>query len=161
METLYKIETDYTELITKIELAEGEITPEIEELLTINEKQLQSKSIAYLSVIKNKEAFITQIDEEIKRLQALKRKNDNIVCYLKGRLLNAVKVFGNFEVGLTKFGTRKSEAVIVDDVNSLPKEFKTIKVTEQPNKRAIKEAIKNGQDIKGCKIQENLNLKIN
>lgn len=161
METLYKIENNYLELISKVEEAEGEITPEIDELLAINEKQLQSKSIAYLSVIKNKEAFIMQIDEEIKRLQALKRKNDNIVGYLKGRLLNAVKVFGVFEVGLTKFSTRKSEAVIVDDVNSLPKEFKTIKVTEQANKKAIKDAIKSGQDVKGCKIQENLNLKIN
>ena len=53
-QTLYKIEKDYIELIKQVEEAEGEITEEINEQLEINESQLQSKSIAYLSVIKVK-----------------------------------------------------------------------------------------------------------
>lgn len=160
-ETLYKIEENYIELIKQVEDADGEITDEINEQLEINETQLQSKSIAYLSVIKNKEAFTMLIDEEIKRLQTLKRQNNNVVSYLKNGLLNAVNLFGAFEVGFTKFSTRKSESVIVDDVNGLPKEFKVIKITEQADKKAIKDAIKKGQKIKGCSIQENKNLKIN
>ena len=102
-----------------------------------------------------------QIDDEIKRLQALKRQNSNVVSYLKNRLLNAVNLFGAFEVGFTKFSTRKSESLIVEDVNALPKVFKVIKVTEQADKLAIKKAIKDGMEIKGCSIQENKNLKIN
>ena len=160
-QTLYKIEENYIELIKQVEDADGEITDEINEQLEINETQLQSKSIAYLSVIKNKEAFTMLIDEEIKRLQTLKRQNNNFVSYLKNGLLNAVNLFGAFEVGFTKFSTRKSESVIVDDVSGLPKEFKVIKITEQADKKAIKDAIKKGQKIKGCSIQENKNLKIN
>ena len=160
-QTLYKIEENYIELIRQAEEAEGEITDEINEQLEINETQLQSKSIAYLSVIKSKEAFTMQIDDEIKRLQALKRQNSNLVSYLKNRLLNAVNLFGVFEVGFTKFSTRKSESLIVEDVNALPKVFKVIKVTEQADKLAIKKAIKDGMEIKGCSIQENKNLKIN
>ena len=51
---LYEITSEQKALINKIELLEGEITEEIENALIINENQLQSKSIAYLSVIKNK-----------------------------------------------------------------------------------------------------------
>ena len=160
-QTLYKIEETYIELIKQVEEAEGEITDEINEQLEINETQLQSKSIAYLTVIKEKEAFTMLIDDEIKRLQALKKKNSNLVSYLKNRLLNAVNLFGAFEVGFTKFSSRKSESVFIEDVNALPKEFKVIKVTEQADKLAIKKAIKDGQKIKGCSIQENNNLKIN
>ena len=160
-ETLYNITEDYIELLNKIEIAEGEISEEVNQQLEINEQQLQTKSIAYLSVIKTKEALTMQIDEEIKRLQALKKHNGNIMKQLKDRLLNAVNLFGAFEVGFTKFSTRNSKAVIVEDVNGLPKEFKVIKVTEQADKKAIKQALETGVIIEGCTIQENKNLKIN
>ena len=140
-ETLYNITEDYIDLLNKIEIAEGEISEEVNQQLEINEQQLQTKSIAYLSVIKTKEALTMQIDEEIKRLQAMKKHNSNITSKLKDRLLNAVNLFGAFEVGFTKFSTRNSKAVIVEDVNSLPKEFKVIKVTEQADKKAIKQAL--------------------
>ena len=160
-ETLYNITEDYIDLLNKIEIAEGEISEEVNQQLEINEQQLQTKSIAYLSVIKTKEALTMQIDEEIKRLQALKKHNSNITNNLKDRLLNAVNLFGAFEVGFTKFSTRNSKSVIVEDVNSLPKEFKVIKVTEQADKKAIKQALETGVIIEGCTIQENKNLKIN
>ena len=160
-ETLYNITEDYIELLNKIEIAEGEISEEVNQQLEINEQQLQTKSIAYLSVIKTKEALTMQIDEEIKRLQALKKHNSNITNNLKDRLLNAVNLFGAFEVGFTKFSTRNSKAVIVEDVNILPKEFKVVKVTEQADKKAIKQALETGVIIEGCTIQENKNLKIN
>jgi len=159
--TLYKIENEYIELLNSIEEMEGEITPEIEEQLAINEGQLQSKSISYLEIIGSTESYVERIDNEIKRLQALKKRNNNIVDKLKSRLLDAVNLFGNFEVGLTTFGTRKSTSVEVEDVNSLPTEYKTVKVTEAADKIAIGKALKAGQEIKGCILKENLNLKIN
>ncbi len=159
--SLYQIETEHLALMQQIENAEGEITEEIAQQLEINEGQLQSKSIAYLSVIKSKESFNSQIDEEIKRLQAMKKRNNNLVSNLKNRLLDAVKLFGDFESGLSKFGTRKSSSVEVENVNALPKEFKVIKVTEQADKSALKKAIKEGHEIEGVSIVEKLNLKIN
>ena len=159
--SLYHIEKEYLEIITQVEELDGELTPELEEQLSINETQLQSKSIAYLEFIGSKETLNSRIDDEIKRLQALKKSNNNLIKNLKNRLLDAVKLFGTFEVGLTTFGTRKSTAVQVQDVNSLPKEYKVVKLTEQADKKAIKEALKSGEVIEGCEIVENLNLKIN
>ncbi len=159
--SLYNINLDQLILINEIENQDGEITPEIEEKLTIVKSELNHKSVAYLSVVRNKEAENIVIKEEIKRLQGLVKRNDNLIGLLKKNLLNAVKVFGNYEVGFNKFGTRKSSTVQVDNVNSLPAEFKTIKIVESADKKALKEAIKAGVEIEGVRIENNLNLKIN
>ena len=159
--SLYKIESEYLELFARIEMAEGELTPDLESALEINKNELEVKSIAYVEVIKQRESFNTRIDDEIKRLQALKKQNDNLILRLKNNLLNAVNLFGNFEAGFLKFSTRKSKQVEVNiDPNDLPKEFKTVKVTETPDKNAIKKAIEQGQDVTGCRIVENINLQI-
>lgn len=158
--SLYKITGDYLELMVGIEANEGVLTEDQEKELEISQGQLQSKSVAYLSVIKEKEALVNMVDEEIKRLQAVKKRNTTLIDTLNERLLTAVKVFGSFTVGTLTFGTRKSESVIVEDVNSLPAEFKTIKITELAIKAKIKTALKDGEEIEGCNIQENLNLTI-
>lgn len=158
--TLYQIKQEYLELINQVEELEGELTPEIEEKLTINKNELQNKAIAYHSVILSKDSFNLQIDNEIKRLQALKKRNNSLIENLKQRLVGAVQMFGEFTVGTNTFGLRKSERVEVDNVNKLPKEYKTIKVTEQANKVEIKKALKLGKEIKDAYIVEQFNLKI-
>lgn len=161
--SLYNITLEQKSLINEIEKMEGEITPEMEEKLIIAKSELEHKSVAYLEVIQGKESFNSLIDNEIKRLQQMKKTNNNVVSRLKDNLLLAVKTFGSFTIGTQKFGTRKSSSVHVesDKVNDLPKQYKTIKVTESPDKKALKEALKNGEEIDGVSIVENLNLKIN
>lgn len=160
--SLYNIVEEQRYTLSEIEAMAGELTPELEEQLTINAHQLESKSIAYLEVIKDREAYINNAKEEIKRLQAIVKVNDNLVNRLKNNLLTAVKTFGSFEVGFVKFGTRKSTTVEVSDdmINQLPKEYKTIKVTETPNKTAIKKALQQGVEIDGCRLIQNENLSI-
>lgn len=163
METksLYKINAEYMELFGRIEMAEGVLTPELEEELIIKKSELEVKSIAYVEVIKQRESFNDRIDEEIKRLQAMKKSNDTLVSRLKSNLLQAVSIFGNYEAGFVKIGTRKSKQVIIDyDVNDLPKQYKTVKVTETADKVAIKKAIESGQTVYGCRLVENVNLTI-
>ena len=158
--TLYDIKQEYLELINQVEELEGEITPEIEEKLIINQNELQNKAIAYHSVILAKDAFNMQIDNEIKRLQALKKRNNTLIDNLKNRLVGAIQTFGEFTIGTNTFGLRKSERVEVEDVNQLPKEYKTIKVNEQADKVAIKKDLKLGKQIENCYIVEQFNLKI-
>jgi len=160
-QTLYNIVEDQLYTNAEIEEMGGELTPELQDKLEITAIQLEGKSMAYLSVIKNKESFIGLIDAEIKRLQAMKKVNNNIVSRLKDNLLLAVKVFGDYQVGLNKFGTRKSSTVEVEDVNMLPVEYKVVKVTEAADKAKIKAALKAGVEIEGCSIVDHQNLKIN
>ena len=159
--SLYNITIDQQILMHEVELMDGELTPEAEEQLIINKSELEHKSIAYLAVIREKEASNTLIDNEIKRLQALKKRNTNILTRLEYNLLNAVKSFGAFEVGFNKFGTRKSSVVQVDDVGLLGSNYIVSKTTYSADKKLIKEDIKKGLVVKGAYIKENLNLKIN
>ena len=162
MSSLYKINEKMLSLLSDIEANEGELTDEVLAQLEINNEELYEKSVNYLAVIKNRESLNTQIDDEVKRLQAMKKANNNLVSRLKNSLLNAVNIFGEFETGLIKFGIRKSTTVEVNGiVNDLPKEFKTVKVTEQPNKAEIKKALSRGEEIEGCALINNYNLKIN
>lgn len=158
--TLYNIKNDYLVLMDEIEANEGVLTDDQIKELDINKAQLQSKSIAYLEIIRQREAFVLTVDNEIKRLQALKKRNNTLIDILKSNLLNAVNLFGEFTVGTLTFGKRKSEQVIVEDVNGLPSEYKTVKVTEQANKADLKKAINSGEEIEGVSIQTNFNLKI-
>jgi len=158
--SLFNIKNDYLVLMSEIEEAEGELTPEQITALQINEKELNKKSIAYLEVIKQKEAFNLIVDNEIKRLQAIKKQNNNLVTILNERLLEAVKLFGEFTTGTLTFGTRKSQRVIITDEEIISKKYKVIKVTEIINKVEIKKDIKDGIIIPGAEIQDNLNLKI-
>lgn len=161
MKTLYNINNDYLELISQVEEAEGVLTPELEQALTINKSELEVKSIAYVEVIKQRESLNERIDNEIKRLQALKKSNDTLVLKLKNNLLNAVNLFGNYEAGFIKLSTRKSKQVVIDyDVNDLPKQYKVVKVTETADKVAIKKAIESGETVYGCRLVENVNLSI-
>jgi len=159
--TLYTIQNDYSPLKAQLEDSLGELTPELEQALIINKTELQSKSIAYFEIIGGKESLVERAKAERDRCNAIIKREENIINYLKSRLLDAVNIFGPFECGLVKFGSRKSEQIIVDDVNELPKEYKTIKVTETANKAELKRAIKAGESITGVELIECLNLKIN
>ena len=160
MNSLYQINQDLLEIFQQVDDQEGELTPEQETTLEIKEGELQQKAVAYREVIGASESFINRIDSEIKRLQAIKKQKQSLVSRLKDNLLNAVKLFGEFEVGTVTFGTRKSSSVIVEDVNTLPGDYKKVKVTETADKTAIKKALKAGEQIEGCSIEESINLKI-
>ena len=75
--------------------------------------------------------------------------------------MQAVENFGTFTSGFFTFSTRKSSSVeVFCDANDLPKEFKSVKVTETADKTAIKKALQSGEQIDGCAIIEKYNLSI-
>ena len=157
--SFYEIDRDYLELVQELEY--GEVTPELEAQLKINESERDSKSLAYLAVIRNFEAQNSQISDEIKRLQALKKVNDNKVTRLKNNLLDAVNLYGAYEVGLNKFSTRKSSALEITDLGEIPKDYIIEELVQKVDKDAIKKSIKAGEEVKGAQIIERKNLKIN
>ena len=157
--SLYNIKEDYLILMNQIEDAEGILTPEMEQALTINEKDRDVKSVAYLEVIKNRESFNLVIDEEIKRLQAYKKRNTTLTTQLKNNLVEAVNLFGEFVVGTVTFCTQKSTIVVIDDEDAIDKKFKVSKVTTSIDKKTLKEALKT-EEIEGAHLQTNFNFRI-
>jgi len=158
---IYQIEQDYLTLSSQIIEAGGELTPEIEIALAINKEQLQAKGINYGYVIKSLESDVTAIDEEIKRLNALKSSRNKTTELLKSTIKNAMQFYGieELKTPTLKINFRKSESVEVDDaiLNDLYCNFKTVRT---PDKAKIKEAIKTGAQIDGAILNVNFNLQI-
>lgn len=157
---LYTLTTQAKEIALLLE--EGEFTQEIEQALIINQEQLQEKAINYTYVIKNFEADSQAIDNEIKRLKAMKLAKDGAIDRMKEAVRNAMLSSGidKIESSLFKLSLRRSEAVEVVNIDQLPESLVTVKKTVSADKVKIKEAIKAGQNIEGAVIIENYNLQI-
>lgn len=108
-------------------------------------KNLQADALAYKA---EKDAFAARQKAAENKVESLKAW---LVSALGGQKFSTAKCAVSF---------RKSEAVQVDDVNSIPAEWTRIKTTIELDKTAIKAAIKAGQEITGCKLVENTNISI-
>lgn len=159
-QNLFNITAEHVELMNEIMAVEGVLTPELEERLIINEQNRDVKCVAYLEIIKKNEAFNMAVDEEIKRLQATKKRTDTLVKSLKERLVGAVNLFGDFTIGTVEFGTRKSTACVIQDAAKIPLEYQTKKVTTTPDKKMIKEVLTDGGEIPGATLETRRTLKI-
>ena len=159
---LFNIQHEYLLLVNQIIENGGEVTPQQELNLQITRDQLQDKGTNYAFVIKKLDAECDIIDAEIKRLSELKKVRQNACERLKSNISHAMQIFevDKIESPLIKLSFRKSQSVNVADVNSLPSEYKTIKVTETADKLKIKQALLNGEKIEGCEIINSQNLQI-
>jgi hypothetical protein len=160
MKTLLNIRQEYVSLIDTIEQNEGELTPEMEQALTINRQELSAKSLAYVEFIGNLEAQNDRIDEEIRRLQKLKKRNTHLLDFLQKGLIQAVNEFGPIRTGTYNINVRQSEECVVEDPEQVPDQFKTVRVDVQVDKQAIKRAIKSGEKVPGAHIQTNQHTQI-
>lgn len=158
--SIYEISQEALEISEALE--NGELTDELEQRLVINQHELQTKSINYGFVIKDSEANVKAIEEEIKRLQALKKVEENKQERLKEALKSALNIYGfeKVESPVMKIGFRKSESIEVVSMEQLPDKFKRHKTTIDADKTAIKEAIKLGETVEGAVLKVNQNIQI-
>ena len=160
--SLFEISEEQHEIINAIQEFDGEITPQLEEALMINEKNRNQKVMAYVNVFATSDGLIATATELKKRCDAVIKRENAKQERMKSNLLGYIKQFGEFSIGIMKFGTRKSTTLEVEvDVNELPEEYRTKKVTITADKKALKEAIERGEKIEGVRLQENQNLRIN
>ena len=67
-QTLLQITQDYQQLMDLLEQSGGELTPEIEQQITITQKDLQEKALNYIEVIGQRVTVNNRIDLEVSSL---------------------------------------------------------------------------------------------
>jgi len=161
-QSIYKIQNEFQLIIAEVINNEGEITPELETALTINKEQLQSKAVDYCYVIKQLDYDCEQIDNEIARLNKLKKVRANLTDRLKNTVSSAMQLYEveKIETPLIKLSFRNSESVEITNESQLDSRFIVTKTVTSPDKKAIKDAIKNGELVEGATISYNKNLQI-
>ena len=160
--TLYSITSEMSKIMFMIEEAGGEMTPEIETALAINEEQFATKAVDYGHAILNLKAMAAAAKAEKERLAGLQKFYENTQKRLEGALSQAMQVFGQDKVenATMRLSLRHTTATEVDDIALLPKQYKTVKVEEVADKTAIKKAIQSGEDVPGAHLVENVSLQI-
>lgn len=160
--SIFQISTELQTIVNQIIETGGEITPEIEQSLQISEAELGTKSVKYGYAIKQMEFDNKAIDDEIKRLQAMKKTRTNAIDRLKNVLSTTMQSFDIPEIDTPtmKINFRKSTSVEIIDEEKIPAEFVTIKQTTTVCKVDIKKALKDGDKVAGAQLVENQNLQI-
>lgn len=160
--TLYGITAELNAILAQLEELGGEITPELEQALAINEEQFVAKAEDYGHAILNLKGMAAAAKAEKERLAALQKFYENAQKRLTDALSNAMQVFGHDKVenATMRLSLRHTTATEVDDLDQLPAEYKTTKVEVVADKTAIKKAIQSGEAVPGAHLVENVSLQI-
>lgn len=150
--TLYELTDDYLNLL---ELAED---PDVDEqafkdTLDGIEGALEDKADNYARIMRQLEADAAACDAESKRLKNKSKTINANITRMKQALQYAMQATGKtkFKTALFSFGIQKNPASVVMDeayIENIPERF-LIRKDPEINKRAIKEAINNGEDLGG------------
>lgn len=150
--TLYDLTDDYLALL---EMAEDPDTdPEaFADTLEGIEGAIEDKADGYAKVIRTLEGDAAACDAESKRLRNKKQTIENNIKRMKQALQYAMELTGKtkFKTALFSFGISKNPAAVVMDegyIENIPERFL---IPQDPviDKKAIKEALKAGEDLDG------------
>ena len=162
--TLYELTDDYRNLL---EIAEDPDTdPDaFADTLEGIEGAIEDKADGYAKVIRTLEGDAAACDAESKRLRNKKIAIENNIKRMKAALQYAMEATGKtkFKTALFSFGISKNPAAVVMDegyIENIPERFL---IPQDPvvDKKAIKEALKAGEDLEGiAHLEQSESLRI-
>jgi hypothetical protein len=165
----YDVTKDYIERMEYLEQGinseTGEMTENKNQLVIWTDeltKDLKDKSSNVIAVVRNNELTIEAIENEIKRLKAMKESLENKLDKFKAYIKNAMLVNGieKIDTNLGSIKFTKSTSTEIYDESLVDSKFKEIVTTEKISKEKIKKALKAGEEVQGARLVENKNLKI-
>ena len=89
------------------------------------------------------------------RRKASERKSESLKRYLQA-MLDGQK----WKSSKAVVSYRKTQSVIVDNLDEIPNDFMRIKTTSEPDKVAIKDALKAGTEVAGCHLEEGQSMSV-
>ena len=165
MSKLYELTDKYLQLVAEIEEYDLEPQALLDTLEGSMElASIEEKATGIVKMIKNFEADIPGLDAEIERLtnrkKAIKNRVDSVKNYLQMNLekagIDSLKV-GTFTVKLQK----NPASLVVKNLNEIPAKFITIVPEQhQADKKAIKDALKAGEEVAGVELVQGRSLRI-
>lgn len=152
----------YDQLLDSIDEETGEVDIDLMSALEVKKEEFAAAAINYATVVRMLNSRKSEAEAEIKRLKEISDKLGRAVDRMTNTLSAACQSLGFEKInGLTAaISFRKSEQTIIDNAALLPSEFVKEKVTYTPDKTAIKNAIKAGQDVPGAHVETVNNIQI-
>lgn len=164
MASLYEINAELQEAINNMfleatESETGEVSQEtadkISELQMAREEKIDNIG-AYIKNLKSDVvALKAEIDNLKERMDSKKKKAEYLENYLS-EILGGEK----FESPRVKISYRKSESVMIPDMELLDEAYTKTKTEVVADKTAIKEALKAGEEVRGAFLETKNNIQI-
>lgn len=159
--SLAHLAAEATEISRMLMESNGELTPELESRLMINEQALLTKADGYIYIIEELESQSALWKRRKDACAALQKRFETQVERLKSRIKEAMRLMGKTEVtgSLYKFQLRKSQPrlVIIHD-DEIPADCKMIVQTTVVDKEKVKSALISGLDVPGATLEESGSL---
>ena len=159
---LYELSQGYQNILSLVD--EENPDSDILNALTVIEGAIDVKAGNIAHIIKTLESEATNIKEEEKRLSLRRKSRENTVANMKQYLQETMTTLGIEKI---KTPTRSISiqtnppAVQIIDENVIPGKFLTL-IPEhyEVNKKLISEALKAGEEVKGCELSRGRSLRI-
>lgn len=154
MTQLYKLTGQLKEL--EILVSKEEVPAEqVEDTLKVIEGDFEEKAINIIKVVKNQQPSIDAMDNEIARLNRMKKsiasKMENLKEYLRTNM--EASGISKIECPLFTITCKKpADVVIITDEDELPDDLVTTKTTVSPDKKVILKKLKAGEDVPGAHL---------
>lgn len=173
---IFEITQELQDVFAELEENGGELTPELEQQLTVTQNDFKQKVKSYSELIKCTEAEIKLIDEEVDRLKTLKESKKKTIARLEKVIIWAIDKFGEtnksgnkfVDFGTGKVNVRISDKVEVNDeyADNTVNNFITT-ITEYARTKEIFYndvedliPIQNEEDLKGVNVDISFNVPI-
>jgi hypothetical protein len=153
--SLMALQADYQRLMMLLMAADGELTPEIEAELSVNQEMIAAKADRYEFIISKLESEETHWKAQAERYSRVARTCANTRERLRSAIKATMQGMGITEiVGESicfKLTNAAPRVVITEPL--LPKEYVTETIIREPNKEKIKGALKEGVAISGAILE--------
>lgn len=156
MTSLYTLTGQYKELAALQQGADEDMQVAVRDTLGAIEGEFNEKAKAISSLILNMDSDAAAIDAEIERLKERKRIMTNRQSEIREYLRDNMEAAGITKISCPLFTitlAQGRESVVITDESLLPDEMTDVKTDIKPNKKAITDAIKAGQDVPGAHLE--------
>lgn len=152
--TLYEIDQA---ILACIDEESGEIidADALAELSMERDKKVEGVALWIKNLRAEADALKAEKEAFAEREKQARTKIDSLTAYLS-QALNGEK-FSTPTVAVT---FRRSQSVSITDAEAIPEAYMRTKTTVEPDKTAIKDALKGGEQIPGAELVTNLNPQI-
>lgn len=143
---------------------EGEETPEAEALAMELAAQMVRKADAFGSYVREREATAAAIADEINRLTVRRKAITHATERLMRYAQMALEVMDRPRIEGTLFTLaiqKNPPSVMIDPDAVLPPEYvRVVPESRAPDKKAIGDALKRGDEVPGCRLESTTTLRI-
>lgn len=167
MTTLYHISNDILNKKDELQqMLDDGIEPSLDQAIEILDLQsdLTEKLKGYAHIIHQKTTGIDVLDSEIKRLQAIKQKEQNRIEWLQRTMIYAMQTHNLEKIDDNilpiKLRHNAPSVIVYCEVKDLPDEFIRSKTTVEADKTALKQALKDGLKLDGVKLESKTTIEI-